>query len=65
MYLFSHFGSFADIVDSPDVTLDCTDDNYDFLLSESNVVSAFLAANVEALAKHLETKNTFSFIIFQ
>ena len=29
LYLFSHFGSCVDIVDSPDVTLACTDDNYD------------------------------------
>merc|ERR1712004_593522 len=36
----SHFGSCADIVDSPDVTLACTDDNYDLLLSETNNVFA-------------------------
>ena len=40
LYLFSHFSSCADIVDSPDVTLACTDDNYDLLLWESNNVFA-------------------------
>ena len=36
LYLFSHFSSCADIVDSPDVTLVCTDDNKDLYLSETN-----------------------------
>ena len=49
MFLFSHFGSFADIGDSPDVSLACTDDNYDLLLSETNYGYAFLAAIIEAL----------------
>ena len=36
LFLFSHFGSCVDIVDSPDVTLVCTDDNKDLHLSETN-----------------------------
>ena len=36
LFLFSHFGSCVDIVDSPDVTLVCTDDNKDLYLSETN-----------------------------
>ena len=35
LFLFSHFGSCADIVNSPDVTLASTDDNYDLLFSET------------------------------
>ena len=54
MYLFSHFGSCADIVDSPDVTLACTDDNYDLLLWRQTTSLPFLAAIVEALSKHLK-----------
>ena len=53
MFLFSHFGSFADFVDSPDVTLACTDDNYD-LLQRQTTSMPFLSANVEALYKHLK-----------
>ena len=53
MFLFSYFGSCADIVDSPDVTLAGTDDNYDLLLSETIYVAMlYLAANVEALSEH-------------
>ena len=40
LFLFSYFGSCADIVDSPDVTLAGTDDNYDLLLSETIYVYA-------------------------
>jgi len=40
LFLFSQFSLCSDIVDSPDVTLACTDDNYDLLLSESNYVYA-------------------------
>ena len=36
LFFISHFGSCADIVDSPDVSLACTDYNYDLLLSETN-----------------------------
>ena len=55
LYLFSHFGSCADIVDSPDVTLACTDDNYDLLLWRQTTSLPFLAVIVEALSKHLKT----------
>ena len=48
LFLFLHFSSYADIVDSPGVTLACTDNNYDLLLSETNYVYAFLAANLKA-----------------
>ena len=54
LYLFSHFGSCADIVDSLDVTLACTDDNYDLLLWRQTTSLPFLAAIVEALSKHLK-----------
>ena len=54
MVWFSHFGSCADIVDSPDVTLACTDDNYDLLLSGQSTSVLYLAADVEALSKHLK-----------
>ena len=40
LFLFSYFSSWADIVDSPDVTLAGTDDNYDLLLSETIYVYA-------------------------
>ena len=51
MYLLSHFGSCADIVYSPDVTLACTDD---LLLWRQTTSLPFLAAIVEALSKHLK-----------
>merc|ERR1712115_621238 len=54
LYLLSHFGSCADIVDSPDGTLACTDDNYDLLLWRQTTSLPFLAAIVEALSKHLK-----------